>query len=302
MTRRCLLPIAALALSALVLAALPETFDGARAYEHVRQLVAIGPRPSGSAALEKTRQYIKSQLAASGIAVTEQAFDAETPLGRFRMVNLLARIPGKSADRILFGGHYETKLYRQFHFVGANDGGSSTAFLIELGRVLKARQNRFTVELAFFDGEEAMLPDWGRGDHTYGSRHYVSAARAAGTLAGVRAMILLDMIGDRDLRIMRESASTPWLTDLVWAAARRLKHQAIFVDESTAIEDDHVAFLEAGVPAVDIIDLDYLPYWHTKDDTLDKVSARSLQVVGDVVLEALPAIEERLARKPAAGR
>ena len=301
MTRCLVLPVALLVLSIAICAAQTEKFDGGRAYEHVRQLVAIGPRPPGSPGIERTRQYVKDQLKAVGLTVTEQAFDADTPLGRIRMVNLIARIPGQSPQRILFAGHYDTKLFREFRFVGANDAGSSTAFLIELGRVLKARQNRYTIELVFFDGEESLLPEWESG-HTYGSRHYVKTASAAGELAQIRAMILLDMVGDRDLRIMREAGSTSWLTDLVWAAAKRLGQDHIFVDESTPIEDDHMPFVEAGVPAVDIIDLEYLPYWHTKDDTLDKVSARSMQVVGEVVLEALPAIESRLAKTPAAGR
>ena len=136
------------------------------------------------------------------------------------------------------------------------------------------------------------MVEWKGDDHTYGSRHYVEAARADGTLKQIRAVVLVDMIGDRDLRILRESNSTPWMTDLIWAAAKRLKRRE-FVDEETAIEDDHLPFLAAGVPAVDIIDLDY-PAWHTERDTLDKVSARSMEVVGEVLLAALPDIEKRL--------
>jgi len=271
-------------------------FDGNRAYEHIRQVVAFGPRPAGSPALESTRQYIKKQLADVGIQAVEQAFDAETPIGRIHMVNLVARIPGASADRIVFAGHYDTKLYREFRFVGANDAGSSTAFLIEWGRVMKARKNPLTVELLFLDGEEATLPDWGGTDHTYGSRHYVEVAKRDKTLSSLRALILVDMIGDRDLHIRREGYSTSWLTDAVWAAAKRLKQTDAFLDIATQIEDDHVPFLDAGVAALDIIDgpEDYPP-WHTAGDTLDKVSARSMQTVGDVLLEALPAIEKRLA-------
>jgi glutaminyl-peptide cyclotransferase len=271
-------------------------FDGNRAYEYLRQVVAFGPRPAGSPALESTRQYIKTQLAAAGIQATEQPFDAETPIGRIHMVNLVARIPGASTDRIVFAGHYDTKLYREFRFVGANDAGSSTAFLIEWGRVMKARKNALTVELLFLDGEEATLPDWAGTDHTYGSRHYVEAAQRDKSLASLRALVLVDMIGDRDLHIRRELSSTSWLTDAIWAAAKRLKQTDAFLDAATQIEDDHVPFLNAGVPAVDIIDgpEDYPP-WHTAGDTLDKVSARSLQVVGDVLLDAVPAIEKRLA-------
>jgi Zn-dependent M28 family amino/carboxypeptidase len=199
---------------------------------------------------------------------------------------------------VVFAGHYDTKLFREFRFVGANDAGSSTAFLIEWGRVMKARRNPFTVELLFLDGEEATV-EWQGTDRTYGSRHYVEVAQREKTLASLRALILVDMIADRDLTIRRESASTRWLTDAIWAAARRLKQTDAFLDSSAEIEDDHLPFLNAGVPAVDIIDGpdDYAP-WHTAGDTLDKVSARSLQTVGDVLLEALPAIEKRLASGP----
>jgi glutaminyl-peptide cyclotransferase len=268
------------------------TFDSGRAFEHVRQLVAIGPRPAGSPGIEAARRYIGDQMKALGLPVVEQPFDGLTPFGPVKMVNLAVTIPGASPDRLIVAGHYDTKLFRQFRFVGANDGGSSAAMLLELARVLKARRNVFTIALVFFDGEEALI-DWTGTDHTYGSRHYVEAARAAGTLQGIRAMVLLDMIGDRDLTIRRESASTPWLTDLVWAAAARLGHRDVFLDEELAVEDDHVPFLRAGIPAVDIIDLDYAA-WHTADDTLDKISARSLQTMGDVLLEALPKIEARL--------
>ena len=214
------------------------------------------------------------------------------------MVNLIARLPGRRAERILFTGHYDTKLFRDRVFVGASDGASSAAFLIELARVLSARQNEFTFELVWFDGEEAVV-EWTGSDHTYGSRYYVQAAQAANALRPIQAMILVDMIGDRDLPIRRDAASTPWLTDIIWAAARRAGQVAPSSTRRRAIEDDHIPFLEAGVPSVDIIDLDY-PAWHTADDDLDRVSARSLQIVGDVVLAALPDIERRLisSRRP----
>jgi glutaminyl-peptide cyclotransferase len=277
----------------------PVTFDGGRAYEHLRQVVTFGPRPAGSPALERTRRYIVDELKKLGVATVEQAFDAATPMGSVHMVNLVATIPGASKDRLALAGHYDTKLFRQFRFVGANDAGSSTAFLLEMARVLASRRNLLTIELLFLDGEEAMV-EWAGTDHTYGSRHYVDAARRSGTLAGLKALILVDMIGDRNLRIRREQQSTAWLTDLLWASARRLKLDSVFVSESTPIEDDHVPFLQAGVPAADIIDLEYPP-WHTAGDTLDQVSARSLQTVGDVVLDALPQIEARLTGPAAKG-
>jgi glutaminyl-peptide cyclotransferase len=267
-------------------------FDANRAWEHLRRVVAIGPRPAGSAAIEESRRYIKTTLAAAGVSVSEQAWTDRTPLGPVRMVNLIATIPGASANRLVIAGHYDTKLVREFRFVGANDGGSSTAFLLELARALKARRNALTIELVFFDGEEAVV-EWAGTDNTYGSRRYVSVAKQNGSLATLKAMILVDMIADRDLLIMRESHSTPWLADIIWDAARRQKLGPYFDDEGMPIEDDHLPFLEAGIPAVDLIDFEFKA-WHTAADTLDAVSSRGLQVVGDTLLAALPAIEARL--------
>lgn len=287
--------------AALAISAPPEKFDSARAYEHLRRVVAFGPRPPGSAALASTRKYIVSELEKVGVKTREQAFEASTPLGTFKMVNVIGTIPGSRPDRLVFGGHYETKLFRDFHFVGANDAGSSTAFLLELASVLSGRKNVFTTEIVFFDGEESLRPQWADDDHTYGSRHYVQSERQRGTLGTIRALVLVDMIADRDLNILRESSSTPWLTDIIWNAARRLGYDRHFLDQATLIEDDHIPFLDAGIPAVVIIDMDYPP-WHTPGDTLDKVSARSMQIVGDVVLEALPAIEKRLSGSGAGAR
>jgi glutaminyl-peptide cyclotransferase len=272
-------------------------FDAGRAWEHLRRLVAIGPRPSGSPAIEQTRKYIKEQLTAAGLTAVEQTWDDQTPIDKVRMVNLTVTIPGTRKDRIVFAGHYDTKLSREFRFVGASDGGSSAAFLLELGRALKARKNAYTIELLFLDGEEARLWEWQGTDNTYGSRHYVDVAKRDGSLATLKALVLIDMVGDRDLRIRRDTNSTPWLTNIVWDAARSQQLDRVFIAESTRVEDDHVPFVAAGVPAVDIIDLEY-EAWHTAKDTLDAVSARSLQVVGDVVLGALPAIEARLAKTP----
>jgi glutaminyl-peptide cyclotransferase len=288
--------IRALACVVLALQAVapPPKFESGRAWEHLRQLVAIGPRPSGSPAIEQTRKYIREQLGAAGLTATEQAWDEQTPIDKVRMVNLVATIPGARKERIVFAGHYDTKLYRQFRFVGASDGGSSAAFLLELARVLKPRKNGLTIELLFLDGEEARLPDWHGTDNTYGSRHYVDLAKRDGSLTTLKALVLIDMIGDRDLNMRRDTNSTPWLTDLIWREAARQKLDDDFIAESTKIEDDHLPFLAAGVPAVDIIDLDY-EAWHTAEDTLDAVSARSLQVVGDVVLGALPKIEAHVA-------
>jgi glutaminyl-peptide cyclotransferase len=270
-------------------------FDSTRAYGHMRDMVEIGPRVSGTPANVKTRQYIISTLAAMGIKAAEQPFEARTPLGAVKMANVIATLPGTRPERLILGSHFDTKLFREFRFVGASDGGSSTAALLELARVLKDKPRPFTIELLFLDGEEAVV-EWTATDSTYGSRYYVEQARKTNALASIKAFILLDMIGDKNLNIRREANSTPWLTEAIWAAARRLGHTRAFIAEATPIEDDHLPFLKAGVPAVDIIDLDY-PAWHTADDTLQNVSAQSLQIVGDVVLAALPDIEQILLKK-----
>src|SRR3954453_10871300 len=266
---------------ALLLQAPSIHFDSSRAWTHLRELVGMGPRAAGSSTIDQARSYIKSQLSADGIAVTEQAWDDRTPAGPVHMVNLIATIPGTSKNRLVIAGHYDTKRFREFRFVGANDGGSSAAFLIELAKVLKARRNPLTIELLFLDGEEAVV-DWSGTDHTYGSRYYAQQAKKDGTVKDVRAFILVDMIGDRALNIRREQNSTPWLTDAIWSTAKTLNRPE-FVDNPWPIEDDHLEFLEVGIESVDLIDLDY-PSWHKASDDLDHVSANSLQAVGDVLV------------------
>jgi glutaminyl-peptide cyclotransferase len=271
-------------------------FDGAQAWTHLERIVAFGPRPSGSQALADTRAYLTQTLQSLGLKVERQRFTADTPLGRVAMENLVVRIAGKRPDRILLTGHYDTKLMPNIRFVGASDGGSSAAWLLEAARVLATRPGEFTYELVWFDGEEAVV-EWQGLDNRYGSRHYVATAIASKTLASIKAMILVDMISSRDLQIRRDSNSTSWLNEIIFATANRLAYSHIFVPGQTAVEDDHIPFLTAGVPAIDVIvDLNTYPYWHTADDTLDKQSPRSLQAVGDVVLTALPEIEARLRR------
>lgn len=267
-------------------------FDGARAFAHLQAVVRIGPRPAGSPGAARTRDYIQARIDALGLSLERQPFDARTPIGTVPMVNLRVRVnPSRPGPRLIVAGHYDTKRFDDRTFVGANDAGSSTAFLLELARVLARHPGRWPVDLVFFDGEEAVV-EWKGDDHTYGSRHFVERARADGTLAAIGALVLVDMIGERSPRFLRDVNSTGWLTDIIWTHARALGRTE-FVDAETAIEDDHLRFLEAGVPAVDIIDLEY-PAWHTADDTIDKVAPESLQAVGDVLLAALPEIVSRI--------
>jgi glutaminyl-peptide cyclotransferase len=276
----------------------PAHVDGAAALRHVERLVAIGPRVAGSPGGERARAYIVGELKKLGLEPEVQPFEADTPHGRLRMANVIVKLPGRRPDVIVLAGHYDTKLFASFRFVGANDGGSSAALLIELARRLAKAPREYTVWLVWFDGEEARV-SWTVTDSLYGSRHL--AAELARTRRLPKALVLLDMIGDRDLNIRREAHSTPWLTDILWASAARLGHARHFVNEAMPVEDDHAPFLRAGVPAALLIDFDYPP-WHTAEDTLDKVSAQSLAVVGDVVLDALPSIEHFLTTHPGPAR
>ncbi len=287
-------------------------FDGDRAFEQVRKQVEFGPRPAGSAELEKTRGYMIEQLKSYGLNVTTDEFRATTPIGERKMVNVTAELPGESNDVVIISSHYDTKYFKDIKFVGANDGGSSTGALIEIARVMAANKQKpkMTYWFVFFDGEEAFCFDWDEchnpnpadpknplPDHTYGSRRYVAQLTEKNELKRVRAMILLDMMGYKNLRLGRADLGTAWLTDIVWQTAKQLGYGNVFIDSLEGVgDDDHGPFLKAGVEAIDIIQLSTYEYWHTKDDTLDKISGKSLKIVGDTVIASLPKIEERLSR------
>lgn len=284
------------------------TFDGQRAFEHVRKQVEFGPRPAGSTELAKTREYIVGQFRSFGLNVTTDEFSPQTPIGIRKMANITAEIPGESSDVIIISSHYDTKLYKEFTFVGANDAGSSTGAVLELARVLSAsgKKPRFTYWFVLFDGEEAFCEGWdeckveGEPDNTYGSRHFVAQLKQKNQKDRVRAMILLDMIGYKELEFGREQdLSTPWLVDVIWNTARELGFGKKFLDRNEGCgADDHEPFLKAGIESVDIIQLStYVEYWHTAGDTLDKISPESLKIVGDVVATSLPRIEQRLLAK-----
>jgi len=269
-------------------------FDGSRAYQHVADIVAIGPHGAGTEGGRRAQEYIVAQLQGFGCQVEQQAFSTSTPIGNVNMKNIVARIPAANPDVVMFATHYDSK--RMPNFVGADDGGSSTGVMLELARSLCARKNALTVWIAFFDGEEAFNPDWVDPDNTYGSREMAARMALSGELGRVRAFILADLVGNHKLRLKREAQSTPWLTDLIWATAARLGYRQIFVNDSSEYLDDHLPFLHRGVAAVDIIDLDNPQndgYWHKTSDTLDKVSPRSLAVVGHVLTEALPELEKK---------
>jgi glutaminyl-peptide cyclotransferase len=290
-------------------------FDGDRAFEHVRKQVEFGPRPAGSAELEKARGSIVDQLKSYGLKISTDEFHATTPLGDRKMVNVTAELPGESSEVIVIGSHYDTKYFKEFKFVGANDGGASTGALMEVARVMALKgKPRMTYWFVFFDGEEAFCTDWDEchnpnpadpknplPDNLYGSRHYVAQLVEKNELKRVRAMILFDMMGYKNLRLGRDDLSTTWLQDIVWQTGKQLGYGQQFVDAREGVgDDDHAPFLRAGIPALDIIQLSTYKsssgdeYWHTKEDTLDKVSAKSLKIAGDAVIVSFPKIEERL--------
>ncbi|CAN5741530.1 hypothetical protein BH18ACI4_BH18ACI4_03210 [soil metagenome] len=281
-------------------------FNGERALAHVRKQVEIGPRAPGSPQLARTREYIVKELQSYGLKVSTYEFVASTPEGEKKMVNITAEIPGEAEEVVILGSHYDTKFYKDMHFVGANDPGASVGTLIELGRVLSGngRKPKFTYWLVFFDGEESFCEGWdecgkpGAPDNTYGSRRYVSELRNENQLDRVRTLILLDMMGYNNLELGRDPLSTKWLQDIIWQTAREIGYGSVFVERPEGVGgDDHEPFLRAGIDAVDIIQLNGYPYWHKPDDTIDKVSARSMKVVGDVVVASLPRIEQRLLSK-----
>ena len=270
-------------------------FSGPGALEYTRRIVALGPRPVDSPAHRQMESLITAELKKSGCKVDEDIFTAMTPIGPKRMNNIIARVPGRSGKLIAITGHYDTKIMPGIHFVGANDGGSSAGFLLEMARVLCRRPSVHEIALIWFDGEESTRLQWTDADSLYGSRRVAARWREDGTLARLVGLINVDMIGDMDLLVLRDEGSTARLRELVWATAGELGYAKHFDTQPGGITDDHVPFLLAGAPALDLIDFDYGPgngYWHTAHDTVDKLSARSFQVVGDVLLRAIRRLEK----------
>jgi hypothetical protein len=271
--------------------ATPKTspFSEQRAGVDMQTLVGFGPRPAGSDAIIKARNYIVGELEKAGLKAQLDEFDARTPRGVRHMVNIHAVRAGSKPSVIAITGHYDTKLFDNVRFVGASDGGSSAAWLLEFARSTAGLKLENTLEFVFFDGEEAVV-EWTDSDSVYGSRHDVERRARDRSLNNLKAMILVDMIGDKNLNIRRERQSTPWLKDIIWGAAQSIGYGREFPNDEIEVSDDHVPYLKAKIPSVDLIDFDYPP-WHTADDTLDKVSAHSLKIVGDVVYFSLPEID-----------
>jgi hypothetical protein len=270
-----------------------ENFSGQKAFSHVEHLVGLGPRPAGSEALERSRVYIINQLSSFGWAVSRQTFSTATPRGPVTFVNLIANFP--SRDRaghasFLICSHYDTKTFDTFRFVGANDGGSSTGLLIEMARVLAtAPELASRTELVFFDGEEA-FENFTATDGLYGSRHFADQLRDSGQGKQFQGGMLFDMVGNKSLTVTLPPDSPRNLAANLFVAAEALKLREHFTYFDRDITDDHTPLNALGVPVIDLIDFDFL-WWHTAEDTLDKISADSLQIVGRVAIYQLSQLE-----------
>lgn len=267
-------------------------FDGKRAYELVAKQVGFGPHPSGSPAIAKVQDFLQSELKGYGCTVDTDSFTADTPVGRLPMKNIVAKIPGEKPGIILLGTHYDTLLTVP-NFVGADDGGSSTALMLELARLLCPKRGKYAVWIVFFDGEEAMQ-HWSDTDSRYGSRQMAAKLAMSGDLKKVKAFLLADIVGGRKAQFLRETSSTTDLINLFWNTAHKLGYTALFRDSTTSAEDDHDSFLQRGVPSVDVIgDFVNNGYWHTAQDNMDVISAKTLAAVGHVFLESIKELQSR---------
>jgi len=282
----------------------PPTFDGDRAMQYVKDIVQFGPRPLGSANHKKVEDYIDSHL--KGDQVEDDTFTADTPVGKFPVHNIIAKFPGTKDGIIVLASHYDTNYpLRNTSYVGANDGASSSALLLEMANQLRGKpRDGYSVWLVWDDAEEAMKPDGSGGlpkempfedDSLYGITHLAEKWQADGTLKKVKAFLLADMIGDADLNVERDSNSTPWLESVVLEAATRLGYQSHFFGRELEVSDDHLPFVKRGVPSADLIDFNYGyndVFWHTTQDTVDKLSPKSLQIVGSVMLETIRILDK----------
>ena len=269
------------------------SFNAPRALQYTREVVGFGARPIGSASHKKLENYILAHL--RGVEVAEDAFTADTPEGKFPVRNLIAKFPGSKDGIIVIAGHYDTNYpLRDTGYVGANDGASSTAILLEVANQLRGKKrDGYSVWLVWTDGEEA-VKQWSPTDSLYGTRHLADKWQRDGTLKKIKALIVEDMIADADLNIEHEMGSTPWLEALIFQAATDLGYQSHFFARTISVEDDHLPFVQAGVPSADMSDLDYGyndVFHHTPQDTLDKISTKSLEISGKVIMKVIELLD-----------
>jgi len=303
--RRVLIAVLLSLLPVALPAQAPAKVSGEAVLNVTRQYLAAAPkRFIGSPGHRGAEDFIKAHFTAEAAKGNFEidSFSASTPAGLLPMQNLIVKYPGKKDGIIVLASHYETNYpLRDINFVGANDGAATTALLIELGAFLRAHPPEgYSVWLVFFDGEEA-IQSWTESDSLYGSRHLAAKWSGNGTLGRIKAFLLADMIGDKDLNIDHDQNSTPALSKLLITAAKDTGHSAYIYKNETAVEDDHLPFVKRGVPSLDIIDIDYGPhvmgaldgYHHTAQDTIDKLSAHSLGISADLFLEMIKLINQQ---------
>jgi glutaminyl-peptide cyclotransferase len=271
-------------------------FSASRAMQYVKEIVGFGPRPVGGENHKKVENYIISHL--KGVDLERDDFEVTASEGRFPVHNIIAKFPGTKDGIIVIASHYDTNWpLRSVNYVGANDGASSSALLLEIANQLRGKKrDGYSVWLLWDDGEESMRLPWYDPESLYGVRHLAQKWQDDGTLKKIKAFILEDMIGDADLNILRDTNSTPWLQDLLLQAATTAGYQSHFFGLQGAETDDHIPFVQRGVPAVDIIDAEYGyndVFHHTTQDTIDKLSPKSLAIVGTVTLETVSLLDQR---------
>lgn len=274
----------------------PPAFDTARAMQYVKDIVAFGPRPLGSANHKKVEDYLHAHL--KGDDIEDDDFTIDSTEGKFPVHNILAKFPGNRDGMIVIASHYDTNWpLRDTSYIGANDGASSSALLLEIANQLRGKKlDGYSVWLLWDDAEESMRLPWYDPESLYGVRHLALKWAGDGTAKKIKAFLLEDMIGDADLNIEHELNSTPWLEDMIYQAATQLGYQSHFFARSIPMQDDHTPFMELGIPSADLIDFDYgynNVFWHTTQDTVDKLSPKSLEIVGTVTLETVQMLNKR---------
>lgn len=261
---------------------------------YFQEIIRLSPRPPESEIFRKFRTYLANTLKSFSLKVWEEPFTASTPKGAISMANVVAEKKGQTDHILYLASHIDTKIIDGIEIQGANDSGSSTAALLELARVISKQDTKFTYRFVFFDGEESIGLNMTDRDGLYGSREHVRRLKGDNLIPNVHAMILLDMIGDKNPVIIKDLDSSQELYSLFAVCCQRLGYKNLSAGPATSMYDDHVPFLGVGIPSLDIIDFDYGPnnsFWHTEKDKAENVSVNSIFKVVQVVACMLESLE-----------
>lgn len=259
-------------------------FSKENAYNHCKNIVNLSPRVSGTKAHKKVRDYIKNEIESNHLKTIEDIFNVKTPIGNVEMDNISTTIKGSESngEKIILTAHYESKYFKNEKFLGANDNASGVSILLELLKIVKEKKYKYDIEFLFLDGEEA-FGYWSDTDSLYGSKRYVSQISNP---EKIKAVILLDMVGEKNIKIDFDMNSSPALTDILIESTQDLNLIYCLSNRFICIEDDHIPFVLKNIPAIDIIDFEY-EYWHTKNDDMENISSKSLENVGLITIKML---------------